>query len=122
MYYLWSAVIGIVCGIIGAVLWDYIRVCSKRHNKKKQKSVEFSKLLLMGVMTTYFIGVIVGIWAVIAVSVEQLGVLLTYIGSPVVIAIGFYSWKSKAENMIKLKKEHPDETGDMCVDLNNIQS
>ena len=36
-------------------------------------------------------------------------------------AIGFYSWKAKAENVVKIKQAHPEETEGMPVDLNNIQ-
>lgn len=115
MNFILSAIVGIICGILGIISWEYM------HNRKSRKQFEFSKALLLGVMVTYFVGVVVGVWAVMAVSVEQLGVLLTYIGSPVVVAIGFYSWKSKAENMIKLKKEHPDETSEIPIDLNSIQ-
>lgn len=38
-------------------------------------------------------------------SPEMLGEYLAYIGSPTVIAISFYSWKAKAENLIKLSNE-----------------
>ncbi len=35
--------------------------------------------------------------------------------------IGFYSWKAKAENVVKIKKANPTETEGLPVDLNNIQ-
>lgn len=83
------------------------------------KKIEFSKIVLAAVLLSYFVGLGIGIWAVIK-EVSLLGILLGYIGSPVVTAIGFYSWKSKAENVIKLKTAYPKETEGIPVDLNHI--
>ena len=62
---------------------------------------EFSKVILGAVMLLYFAGAIYG-----AVIVWQdstlLGELLAYIGAPTAVAIGFYAWKAKAENVIKV--------------------
>ena len=35
--------------------------------------------------------------------------------------MAYYSWKAKAENVVKIKKANPAETDGMPVDLNNIQ-
>lgn len=68
---------------------------------------EFSKLVLGAVMLLYFAGAIYG-----AVIVWQdctlLGELLAYIGAPTAVAIGFYAWKAKAENVIKISKAVKD--------------
>lgn len=65
--------------------------------------VEYSKLILGLVMLCYFFGV--GFGAVlVAESPEMLGEYLAYLGAPVAVAIAFYSWKAKAENVIKLTK------------------
>ena len=48
-------------------------------------------------------------------------VKLAYVGTPTATVIGFYSWKAKAENVVKIKKANPAETDGMPVDLNNIQ-
>lgn len=69
---------------------------------KPNKRVEFSKAIIAAVMATYFCGVAIGGW-VVAHAPEQLGVYLSYIGAPTAVSIGFYSWKAKAENMIKIK-------------------
>ena len=61
-----------------------------------------------------------GLWAVI-VDPAQLGVFLVYIGTPTATVIGFYSWKAKAENVVKIKKANPAETEGTPVDLNSIQ-
>ena len=52
---------------------------------------------------------------------NQLGVFLAYVGTPAATAIGFYSWKAKAENVVKIKQANPMATEGIPVDLNNIQ-
>ena len=54
---------------------------------------------------------------------DRLGVSTktVYVGTPTAGAIGFYSWKAKAENVVKIKKANPEETEGIPVDLNNIQ-
>ena len=69
---------------------------------------------------TYFAGFGLGFWAVL-IDLSQLGVFLAYVGTPTATVIGFYSWKAKAENVVKIKQAHPEETEGMPVDLNNIQ-
>lgn len=66
-----------------------------------KKRLEFSKLIMLAVMVTYFYGVHVGAGIVRAYP-EYLPAYLAYIGAPVGIAIGFYAWKARAENIIKL--------------------
>lgn len=82
------------------------------------KKIEFSKIVLASVLLSYFVGLMVGIWAVI-VDVGLLGILLGYIGGPVVTALGFYSWKSKAENVIKLRANYPKEANDIPINMND---
>jgi hypothetical protein len=69
---------------------------------------EFSKVVLGAVMVLYLAGAIYG-----AVIVWQdctlLGELLAYIGAPTAVAIGFYAWKAKAENVIKISAAVEDE-------------
>ena len=57
----------------------------------------------------------------LVLDVSQLGVFLAYVGTPTATVIGFYSWKAKAENVVKIKKANPEETEGMPVDLNNVQ-
>lgn len=71
-----------------------------RTEKKKRKKIEFSKLVLALVMTTYFFGVGIGAFVVFKSS-SELSALLTFIGAPVATALGFYYWKAKNENMRK---------------------
>lgn len=64
---------------------------------------EFSKVVLGAVMILYFAGAIYG-----AVIVWQdsslLGELLAYIGAPTAVAIGFYAYKAKCENVVKISR------------------
>ena len=64
---------------------------------------EFSKLVLAAVIILYLITAVTGI--VIAVFYpETAGSLYAFVGAPTATAIGFYSWKAKAENVVKLSK------------------
>lgn len=85
---------------------------------KERRKVEFSKLILALVLMTYFVGVGVGV-KVALIDMTQLGALLAFIGAPTAAAIGFYAWKAKAENIIKIKKNNPEEAAGFSVDLNN---
>jgi hypothetical protein len=62
---------------------------------------EFSKIVLGSVMLLYFAGAIFGGYIVMQDS-SLLPELLAYIGAPTAVAIGFYAWKAKAENIIKI--------------------
>lgn len=78
-----------------------ITVGNKRH--------EFSKVVLGAVMVLYFVAAIyasVIVWN----SPEHLPEYLAYIGTPTATAIGFYAWKAKNENVIKVAKDLEKET------------
>lgn len=63
----------------------------------------YTKILVFAVMVTYFLGFIIG-GILTIIYPEHLGEWLTYIGGAAVTAIGFYCWKAKAENTIKIEK------------------
>lgn len=88
---------------------------------KNTRKPEFSKMVLGAVLLTYFAGVFIGVRASF-IDISQLGILLAYIGTPTAAAIGFYCWKAKAENIVKIKRDNPEETQGIPVDLNNIDS
>ena len=119
MQYIISAAAGLAGGIAAVLLFGGRR--SRRKKEQNRRKIEFSKLVLSAVLLTYFAGFIVGARAVI-LDPNQLGVFLAYVGTPAATAIGFYSWKAKAENVVKIKKANPEETEGMPVDLNNVQS
>lgn len=73
--------------------------------------IEFSKLIMVSVMLTYFIALIfimAVIWKMIHVNNMSVSTaitsLCTFVGAPVSVAIGFYSWKAKNENVPKIEK------------------
>ena len=86
---------------------------------KVRRKLEFSKIVLGLVLLTYFVGVFIGV-KVSLIDISQLGVLLAYRGTPTAAAIGFYCWKAKAENIVKIKKDNPEETQGIPIDLNSI--
>jgi len=88
---------------------------------KKRKKAEFTKIVILLVLSTYFIGVFIG-GKIVMLDFEQLGVYLAFIGAPTPIAIGFYVWKAKAENIIKIKNANPAATEGIPIDLNNINT
>lgn len=116
MNYIGYIIAGVIAGIIVTAL-----IAAKLNSKKKTgKKYEFSKIVLLLVLSTYFIGVFVGI-KIVFIDVSQLGVVLAFIGTPTAAAIAFYCWKAKAENILKIKQENPEIT-EGPIDLNNISS
>ena len=91
----------------------------KHENKKTKRTFEFSKAVLLAVMLLYFVAAGVGI-AISFIDYTQYSTLAMLVGAPTATAIGFYAWKAKSENVIKIKQEHPEETMGVPVDLNNI--
>ena len=131
MGYLFSVAAGLIGGIAAVLLIERHRWRKRRHGRGRTaqptekdrgtaRKFEFSKLVLSAVLLTYFAGFGLGFW-VVTIDPSQLGVLLAYVATPTAVAIGFYSWKAKAENVVKIKKANPAETDGMPVDLNNIQ-
>lgn len=116
MLYLLSLAGGIIAGFLIAAL---ILRSQLKHGRRGRKTgghkTEFSKIVLLLVMSTYFVGLIVGI-KIVLLDTSQLTALLVYIGGPTTTAIAFYSWKAKAENLLKIKQENPESP----VDFNNI--
>lgn len=78
---------------------------------KQFRKPEFSKGLMKAVMTTYFVGLGFGIYAVNKIltdypewAIQALISMFGYIAAPVGVAIGFYSWKAKNENVPKIER------------------
>jgi Na+/H+ antiporter NhaD/arsenite permease-like protein len=123
-------IVGAAAFIAGAIIAVIViaaafRASEARRRKRKgqpaknKRKIEFSKLVLVLVLLTYFVGVYIGV-KISLIDTSQLGVLLAFIGTPTAAAIGFYTWKAKAENVIKIKKSNPEETENIPIDLNNI--
>ena len=75
----------------------------KQNERKRRGHIEFSKIVLSSVMIIYAITVIFS-FIVVGANNELLPELLTFIGAPTSVAIGFYAWKAKAENIRKIDK------------------
>lgn len=84
--------------------------------------IEFSKLILLGVMLTYFVGIGIGAWVVLKVVPEQLSVYLAFIGGPTAVAIGFYAWKAKAENVLKIGRTPEEQERLASMPMNQDQN
>ena len=88
-----------------------------RHRRRKEvqehpeRKVQATKVIVFSIMLTYYIAFGLGVWVVIEKDVYQLATLLTFTGSVSVFAVAFYCWKSKAENLEKIKKNNPDLGG-----------
>ena len=74
-----------------------------------------TKAVLAIIVFLYFIGALLGTILVIVSAVDDIrqsrpidtGMFIAYaayIGGPTATAIGFYAWKSKAENILKIQR------------------
>ncbi|CAK7047280.1 MAG: hypothetical protein BACD_02325 [Bacteroides rodentium] len=123
-----------ICFLAGFLLAIFIvfmlnlrAVAAARRRRKKElaehpeKKVQATKIIVFSIMATYYIAFAVGVWVVIVKDVYQLSVLLTFVGSVAVFAVAFYCWKSKAENLEKIRKNNPDLMGSLS-DFSNMGS
>lgn len=104
----------------------YVLVKSQKKNKKYRKYhkkggplIEFKKIVVVAVLSTYFIGAAFGAYIVLKYDYTQLSPLLAYIGTPTTGAILSYCYVIRTENAIKLKQKYPEETEGYTVDINN---
>ncbi len=117
----------LICGILGIAIGFFVfyllfriankdKLCKKLQDgsKKKLPKPNFTKLVLVAVLFTYFVGLYIGI------KVTLIDYSLIRRCNPTTTVIALYCWKAKAENIIKIKKGYPEETKDISVDLNNI--
>ena len=73
------------------------------NEEKEEKKWQFSKVVLGSAIIVWVLSAGLG-WYYVFSRDAGLLEILTYIGSPVAVAYGFYSWKAKAENVIKMTK------------------
>ncbi len=76
--------------------------------KNPEKKIQATKIIVFSIMVTYYAAFIVAVWVVIARDIYQLSSLLTFTGGVSAFAVAFYCWKSKAENLEKIKKNNPE--------------
>lgn len=83
----------------------------------EERKNTFTKSILSTVVLLYFIGAAVGTTLVAlaaAINIKMgmpvdTGMFIAYaayLGAPTATAIGFYAWKSKAENLLKIQQSH----------------
>lgn len=80
------------------------------------KKFETAKILLFMIITTYFVGVGVGTLSILKIlmdypdyAIQGLQAYFVFIGGATTAVIGFYVWKAKAENVIKIPKLMDEE-------------
>ena len=79
--------------------------------KRRSKKWEFSKIILAAVMIIYVLTVI-GSFIYFVVGNHPLDGLLNFVGTPTSVAIGFYAWKAKNENIRKNGKNYVESEDD----------
>lgn len=86
------------------------------YDADKEKTT-FTKSIMTIVVLLYFLGALLGGILVVAAALVdvKLGMAIdsqmfiayaAYIGGPTATAIGFYAWKSKAENILKIQNSN----------------
>lgn len=115
----------------GSVIMIFVAYAIQARNNRRRRArraltdpprkskIEFSKLVLGIVMLLYFVTVGVGI-KLSLIDYTQFSTLAMLVGAPTATAIGFYAWKAKAENVVKIKQENPQVTEGVTIDPSNI--
>lgn len=102
-----------------------IRTARRRRKKERQenpeKKIQATKIIVFSILVTYHLAFLLGVWVVIVKDFYQLSTLLTFVGSVSVLAVAFYCWKSKAENLLKIKQNLPDVPASLS-DFSNMSS
>lgn len=93
----------------------------KERQEHPEKKVQATKVIVFSILVTYHLAFVLGVWVVIVKDFYQLSVLLTFVGSVSVLAVAFYCWKSKAENLLKIKQALPDTPASLS-DFSNMSS
>lgn len=118
MKILWFALGFILCAFL-VFLYNMRWLAATRRRRKKEKQEhpekkpQATKIIVFSIMVTYYIAFAVAVWVVIVKDVYQLSSLLTFTGGVAAFAVAFYCWKSKAENLEKIKKGNPDLCGSL---------
>ena len=118
MIFLWFVLGFALCAFV-MFLYNVRRIAAARRRRKRQdqdhpeKKTQATKIIVFSIMITYYIAFAVAVWVVIVKDVYQLSSLLTFTGGVAAFAVAFYCWKSKAENLEKIKKGNPDLCGSL---------
>ena len=118
MMFLWFALGFALCAFI-VLLYNVRWVAAARRRRKRQEQehpeqkTQATKIIVFSIMVTYYIAFAVAVWVVVVKDIYQLSSLLTFTGGVAAFAVAFYCWKSKAENLEKIKKGNPDLCGSL---------
>lgn len=118
MMFLWFALGFALCAFI-VLLYNVRWVAAARRRRKRQEQehpeqkTQATKIIVFSIMITYYIAFAVAVWVVVVKDIYQLSSLLTFTGGVAAFAVAFYCWKSKAENLEKIKKGNPDLCGSL---------
>lgn len=93
----------------------------------KEKTT-FTKAIMSIVVLLYFLGAVLGSGLIIVAAAVDISLSLqidsamfiayaTYLGAPTATAIGFYAWKSKAENILKIQQSHEEQSGPIDISV-----
>lgn len=112
MKILWF-ILGFICALALLFLLNMRAVAAARRRRKREirehpKKTQATKIIVFSVMATYYIAFAVAVWVVLMKDIYQLSTLLAFVGSVAVFAVAFYCWKSKAENLEKIKQGNPE--------------
>ena len=80
---------------------------------QESRNNTYTKYIMSIVVSLYFLGAVIGTLLIISAAIvdvknrAQIDTAMfiayaAYLGTPTATAIGFYAWKSKAENVIKI--------------------
>lgn len=84
----------------------YIKIYNWLHAKQKEKP-EFSKLIFAFVATVNIVVIIYSlVMMAITLDLSPLAYIIPATAADMATATGFYYWKARTENIIKLKKEY----------------
>ncbi len=118
MKFLWFALGFALCAFI-VFLYNVRWIAAARRRRKRQEQehpeqkTQATKIIVFSIMITYYIAFAVAVWVVVVKDIYQLSSLLTFTGGVAAFAVAFYCWKSKAENLEKIKKGNPDLCGSL---------
>lgn len=122
-----SFFIGVLLAILFFLIMNSGTITTAKRKRKKrlaehpEEKIQTTKVIVFSVMVTYHITFLLGVWVVVARDASMITMLFSFVGGVSAIALAFYCWKSKAENLLKIKKEHPDMEGTLS-DFSNMAS
>jgi len=114
-----SFISGFICALALLFLLNMRAVVAARVRHKRkirehpEKKTQATKIIVFSVMATYYIAFAVAVWVVLRKDIYQLSTLLAFVGSVAVFAVAFYCWKSKAENLEKIKQNNPEMAAEL---------